>query len=350
MRIYTITFCNTTNVGAALQEMALQNYLKEVGNEVKVVKYIPPIMKNAQTMFSGNLIKTIALFPFNLFRRYKYWEFARVFITYTPKCNCSMDISFLQQPDLYIAGSDQIWNPEMLKWDDGFFLNFTTKAAKASYAASMGVDKLDKHTIEKVASFINEYKMISVREYNLKQELEKKKNRKISLVLDPVFLLEKEYYTKIAIIPKFKDYILIYEAEINDNLARIAKTIAIKKNLKIIQINRLNNRYRVDCVVPVVSPTEFLGLIENASYVVTNSFHAVAFSIIFEKNFCTVKLKKRSVRIESLLKLCKLESRIMDADNVNCITDTINYSQINILLEKAKDDSKKYLKQLLARV
>lgn len=352
MKIYTITFSCTTNVGAALQEFALFSYLKNLGPDVKVVDYRPKVLtKNTQLSNRFKhittipaLVRALGLLWLDIICKIKFHNFTLKNIATTTRCYTANDIEQLPQPDLYICGSDQIWNPEITNYDNGFFLQFDTTALKSYYAASIGKDSLSEAEVKNIIKRVSLINLISIREDVIKKILPDLTNA-VS-VLDPVFLLNKESYIKIESLPRYKNYILVYEAEINKNCADIAKHLSLKYNLKTIQIKRINNRYKLDKVIATVSPTEFIGLIHHANIVVTNSFHGVALSIILEKSFYYVALKERSERVKNLLNIGNICHR-----EVNSIQDLnyidIDYSIVNKNLEKSIDQSKQFIKDLL---
>lgn len=348
--IYTITFCNTTNVGAALQEYALQRYLQLMGHHVIVINYIPKIMASSQSLFIPileansiqEIVKTLLLFPIKIRRKVKFWKFSNQYINLSSLCRNEKDIERLIQPDYYIVGSDQIWNDELVNWEKGYFLEFQTSAKKIAYAASAGKDEFSLKFLQKLKGKVEKFDKISVREDNLEKSLKSIDLLQVKQVLDPVFLLPKEHYQGILKRPKVKNYILLYEAEINEECILVARKLKEKYGLKIVQINRINNRYGVDRLYPCVSPTEFLGLVQYADFVVTNSFHAVAISLILEKQFWVIKLKKRFSRLESILKIVQCKNRIIDNTLVD-LEEKINYTFIKERLISRKNESIKFL-------
>lgn len=354
MKIYTLTFCNTTNVGASLQEYALQKYLQLKGHEVTVVNYIPPIMAKSQSVWGDFFenrtalifLKGMVLFPVNMYKKIKYIRFSNKYVNLSPVCKNTSDIEKLVQPDMYIVGSDQVWNDELVCWADGFFLNFRTSAQKVSYAASAGKDIFSKKYLYQLKKKIGNYSGVSVREEALQKALTDAGMQEVKQVLDPVFLLSKKHYEVMLVKPRIHDYILLYEAEVNKNCILIARILAKQFHLKIVQINRINNKYHVDRLYPCVSPTEFLGLVKYADYIVTNSFHAVAFSLIFEKQFWPIKLEERFSRLESILKAAGIENRVLNGVKINT-TDQINYKVVNKNLKRMRQESVNFIKQIL---
>ena len=325
MNIYIITFSHTTNVGAALQEYALYKFLKIKGYDVKVVDYIPKVIRKKQSVWenviqSKNLlqaIKGMLMIPLKIVRKAKFDSFSKRYIELTAVCKNSFDLEKLKQPDIYLVGSDQVWNLELVGIDPGYFLQFRTTAKKAAYAASAGEDRFTQEFKENLKANTNDFSAISVRERILKQAFHDLGNNSVCQVLDPVFLLSKKQYEKILRKPKLRKYILVYEVEHDKRCINVAKKLAEYHGLKVVQINRIQNKYHLDKLYPCISPAEFLGLVQYADYIVTNSFHAVAFSLIFEKQFWVIKLQERFSRLESILEIAKLENRVIVNSNVN---------------------------------
>lgn len=354
MRIFTITFCNTTNVGAALQEYALQKYLQMQKYDVKVVNYIPQFMAENHSALAGviksknssQFVKGLVLLPVKIKRKIKYWRFSKKYIVLTGICKKVGDIEKLEQPDIYIVGSDQVWNDELVNWDPGYFLQFKTTAQKIAYAASVGKDELSGEFLEDIKKRVQDFSKISVREESLKKAFDSIKMTSVKQVLDPVFLLSKEHYETILKKPKAEHYVLLYEAEVNEQCINVARKLSKSYGLKIVQINRINNKYRVEQLYPCVSPTEFLGLVKYADYIVTNSFHAVAMSLILEKQFWVVRLKERFSRLNSILKMAGIEDRIVSNTELD-FTSNIDYGIVNENLRQKKKESTEFLKNAI---
>ena len=336
MKINIITFNYALNVGASLQEYALYTYLKNLGHDVKVVDYRPEYLIKKRP--KNKLLYLLFLLNRGGFNRFqKRIEKTRV-------CKNIQDLETLSDPDVFICGSDQIWNPEITQYDRAFFLDFNTKAKKIAYAGSVGKDILNEYEKKQIIDLTNNLQEISIREEELLAQIPEFKERSVTVVSDPVFLLKKDEYEKIAYDTHLKKYVLIYEAERNPKCAELAKIIAEKKKLQTIQINRINNRYQVDKLIPCVCPERFLGLIKSADYVVTNSFHGVALSIIMEKQFLYIPLKERASRVNTLLNKCGLKNRT----NIDeCINQNINYTEINKKVDFYKESSEQFIKKVL---
>ena len=351
MKIYIVTFNFTHNLGATLQEYALFKYLHNLGKDVYVVDYRPESMKKrrywSRGLNVGNLIKKLYLLPRYLRKVLAFNKFSIRFIRLTSRCNNVIDIEKLPDAGLYICGSDQIWNPDITGgFDSGYLLNFRTNVKKIAYAASYGKDYCNDEDVDTILRLTKEYNAISVRESNLKDRLEEKGGKDISHVLDPVFLLSKDDYEKIEKKPNIKGYVLIYTMAKDKRCVEIAKTIGEIYNLKTVYINLLRNTYNVSKAISQISPEEFIGWVNHADYVVTNSFHGTAMSILLGKQFYCTPLQERGSRIVSILAKLGLESRIITEIDNRTIND-IDYDKVNKALEKEIKVSKEFLERAI---
>ncbi|MBR5316980.1 MAG: polysaccharide pyruvyl transferase family protein [Lachnospiraceae bacterium] len=353
-KVYTITLSTATNYGEVMQEYALHSFLQEMGCDARVIDYRPQIRKKADSLIYSLLkatsltqkVKMILLFPFQLIRRWKFSKFREKYIKMTSKCYSASDIEKLPQPDAYITGSDQVWNPEITAYDAAYFLEFDTLAHRASYAGSIGNDIINEEEKKKLFQKISQLDCISVRESKILELIPELMTLDAKCHLDPVFLLSKEAYIAIAKKPKISRYILVYEMSSNPQIKIVAEKLAQKENLQIVQINMIRNKYKFDRVISNASPQEFLGLMYYADYIVTNSFHGVAFSIIMNKKFFVLPLQMRSARIENLLYQLNLEERVVkDINNIE--VEKIPYECVNKKIMELRNNAKNYLDQVV---
>lgn len=194
--------------------------------------------------------------------------------------------------DVFISGSDQLWNPNTFY--SPYFLDFVTdNKKKIAFAASMGVNALSTHQEKKLLPLINRFDLISVREKKAKQILEKCiPGMEIKVVLDPVLLLDTSEWNQIAkTLIKDRKYIYAYFLGERQRNIRLAKKTAQILNLPIATVPYIYRRYNGfdhkfgDIRLYDAGPCEFLGLIKDAEFILTDSFHAAVFSVIFQKPF-----------------------------------------------------------------
>lgn len=319
-KVGIVTFHRADNYGAVLQNYALQ---KAVGDwcNIETVNYkcdflekpysIPPFSEA-----SPNLVKKILnhmRFLFNIKRfcrlRDGFEQFRKKYLKVSKEYKQHDLISNSNDFDVYIAGSDQVWNDKITNADIVYSLGFETKAKKVSYAASAGsIQMISGQTLNN----ISQLDYISVREKDLQEYLVGAVQKRVSLVVDPVFLLSKENWEELLPKSKTKDkFIFTYSvSEMTEDVVKVAKHIARQNNMKIYHIDHsLKYGARGSCKYGA-GPLEFVTYIRDAEMVIASSFHAVAFSIIFEKKFIVIPTKKTVSRIESLLQIVGVEENM----------------------------------------
>lgn len=368
MKIKTITCQRAINHGANLQAYALMRYLESLGNDVEIIDYYPDWFKPFRPFYCGTkkyaknpVLKAVYIFAkfpgrvkeyikykkslrkanFEIFRD-KYYKLTDTY--------CSFKELKANPPkaDLYIAGSDQIWNTMMNNGKDpAYYLQFAPKeTATATYAASFSVSEIPDELKEKIKSYIKSIDYISVREKTAIKILEDLGVKRGQVVLDPVFLLDKEQWNEIVSDKVFNEkYVLVYDFENSYTVKDFAKQYAKKNNVKIYSLYK--NDYCDKCFEDY-GPDVFLFLIKNASFIISNSFHATAFSIIYEKQFAVIKRQEGiNSRIIDLLDSFGIYDRVVskyqDFDNIN-YESTIDKRQV--LIQNSKD----YLNHVLAEV
>ena len=262
--------------------------------------------------------------------------------------------------EVLIAGSDQIWNADYNEGFDGaYYLSFAGNNTKSfAYAASCGIESFYEAEIPLVIDLLNKMDGISVRESMMIPMLSSLGIDNANLVLDPVLLVDKSAWASLLKTCEriIKDrYLLIYILEEDTGLAvDHACKIADYLNLKTVMVSfghLWSNDRRVDYYLKYQNPIKFLNLMYNADYVVTNSFHGMAFSIVFNKQFFAFERKKYNSRLESLSKLFHLENRLVSSnEDFNLLFDQsngIDYSEVNNLLENMKKQSEIFLNQIV---
>lgn len=238
----------------------------------------------------------------------------------------------------------------MTNGDKNYFLSFVNNNSNCySYAASIGGSIIEDEQIFKneLVKFTN----ISVREYSLQHKLQQLLNRKIEKVLDPVFLLEKKDWLKLVKDKNIKtDYIFVYVLH-EKNVYKIAERIS---NLTGLSVICLQNKLKAPIKAKNVGASgieDFLYYIANAKYVVTDSFHGTAFSIIFKKNFKIVmkkELKDLNERVISILNEFNLEDSIIDLeDSDDKLLENTIFKNSEEKIEESRESSKKYLREIL---
>ena len=364
-----ITLHRVVNYGSVLQAYALQKKISDLGYDVAIIDYYPRRLtmigmliriKNKSNKFKKNFIlRNIArliIFPSYILRFNVFFKFLKKYISMTKKMykthndivNAKFDF------DIYCTGSDQVWNSGWNeKFDYPYYLDFApNEKKKIAYAASFGKNELDKNEIDLTKKYLSRYNSISLRELSGVKIVENLGIKNSVNVLDPTLLLDGNEWRKISS-NKFKNekYILVYNLNRNKNIDNYAKNLSKKTKLKIKFISyQLHEFYKKGKIYCNPNVEDFLALIDNAKYVITDSFHATAFSINFNTQFIIVYPGKYSTRLQSILKILDLENRVAKNEyDLSIIKNNIDFEKINYLMSNQRKKSIDWLNQALKK-
>lgn len=356
MRIGVYTIHADTNFGAQIQAYATQRFLKEHGLEAEIVNVMTPIQENRMNYrFSWMDIKGFILNIMRVIRpsvRKKICNMHKFHSLMSLSKRYFSEDEYIKCPqnyDVHLVGSDQVWNIENVKDDIPFyFLSFLPKTSKkVSYASSFGCEKIKEDVLLKLKNPLSSFSAISVREKSGAELVSKIINHPVKCVLDPTFLLNAEQWN--SILPKEriypKKYILYYGFDNSANsYAMISETKRILGYPLVGVSVSLTSPYRFDHFEMGAGPLEFLRLIRDAEFVVTSSFHGMALSINFQKNFLVLKHGTRMTRMESALETLGIENRIAGsvADVEPIVKNDIDYKGIANKMAAEIQNSKKW--------
>lgn len=360
-KVGILTFHSADSYGAVLQAFALQAFLISRGYCVEVINYTPHYLLKPYKLFSqlnitksGQAIFRNILFPLNIPLRYIRSRLFSKFRLQSLKLSSHRyykPFSENNDYDIYIIGSDQIWNPSITKGlDDMFWGNFKIKdgAKKITYAASSSFYNYNDKDKKDIEFYLNAFDGISVREYKLQKYIYEKFNINSHVVCDPTFLVERESWDEIATNPNVEKYVVVFFS--NKKTLDIANNVASRKGLQVISIHTELANLPLGKNEKIDSPYDFVGLFKYADFVVCSSFHALAFSLIFNKNFCMVGAGGSvDSRALSILERFKLSDRyVLDSNNIDDIIDrSIDYSNINTQISLFREESRNYLHNLI---
>ena len=365
----TITCHDVCNHGASLQACALAAYLLEHGCQARIIDYLPDYLRHEASYwrvpnpawagsFLRRMIYRIVKFPRNrLFarRRTAFDRFNQHYLPRTDRRWFSSEQLREEPPraDLYICGSDQIWNPHFPNGRDGaFYLDFAPdEARRISYAASFATESIPAQWRESIKERIGKLDAVSVRESSGVRILSEM-GIEARTVVDPVFLQPRIFWEKIAEESplarslKSQKYVLLYRFEGDDATAAAARRMADRQGLKLFSINgdalaeRSFDRY---------GPETFLTLIQNAQVVVATSFHAAAFSITFHKEFFIARRREAiNTRMADLLASLGLDGRLIDPERLPSSGSDISWTEVERLLEQQRARSEDFLRENIA--
>jgi hypothetical protein len=363
-----LTFHWAPHVGAYLQAYALYNVLRSFNFDVTVINFLPKLctivkpttnlrdlLLKYHYIVSGerSLPSTIRGVAGEILTQLFYLGFERRKKAVYETCTALMKLSkrvlslnelrdVINTLDVVIAGSDQVWNPLYLRYSDyAYLIPFRLKnTRKIAYAASFGIDDLDSipsNLLNIYKVWLRDFDAISVREQSDVVFLSKLVGKEITHTLDPTLLLNNDWWSIHGVPPDARsldniaDYVFVYNLTYDmikpiepflNKLREKGLTILayymprpfpLKQCIEDIKhLVKIRNKLGIT-FVEYISPFEFLWLIKNAKYVITNSYHGTIFSILFEKNFIVIPPRGKSKRILDLLDLLGLRERAISA-------------------------------------
>lgn len=359
MKVGILTFHRAINYGALLQCYSLQEIMKKFGHDVFVINYAQKYIeaKSTKKISFKECIKSFILFwklP-SYFRSFRYIKKrANVSREFQKNFNLTRMIfdkdNIPNDFDVYIVGSDQVWSTVYTgkkDLDPIYGGNFFHKdnAKIIGYAISMNKKSLEIIPKEKLKTAGSRFSKLSFREKIIRDSFQKITGIKAQICLDPTLLTEEDMWDKfITENNKYSDYIFVYEVRQLDNnkklLSNAAKLMAKKLNCQIINASQ----YKTKSVYTV---NDFLSLIKHARCIITSSFHACAFSIIFRKPFYAYCLDDgHDERYVNLLYSLGLKKLLLTPDDLPTDVPNIDYEQVHSKLELLKLESLKYLQNI----
>lgn len=366
-KIEIITLQRVPNYGSVLQAYATQKVLENKGYQAEIINYFPERMttkamlrriKNKNNKLKHSLmLRTIArivILPSYYVRFKTFNKFTNEKLRMTKKVYHSCDELKIDVPeaDIYCTGSDQVWNSD---WNEGIdealFLDFVPNNKKCiAYSASFGKKELNDWEIDKTKELLKKYDNISLREKSGVEILDKLGIKGSTHVVDPTLLLDGNEWRKISS-KKFQNekYILVYNLNRNKKIDTYAKNLSKKTGLKVKYLSyQLHEFYKYGKMYCNPQVEDFLALIDNAEVVITDSFHATAFSINFNTDFVIVYPDKFSTRLQSILELTNLEDRVAKNENDLKIYDKkIDFEKINNIMKQEIKKSWDWLENAL---
>ena len=370
-KVGIMTWFQHRNYGTALQAVAMSEIIKKIGYSPTVIQYyydkVEPYdtaqrIKRIIRKAIGRLLST-GIPPYvSEEREIKFEEFLLNNLKFTNECRTLSELEALNDKfDCFVCGSDQIWGTAYFK--PHYFLDFVhDDRKKIAYAPSIGTPKMDDKKVGKeVARLCSSFAYLSTREEVGSKIIQDLTGRDVKTVLDPTLLLYKDDWNKLldtnSELPK-SPYLIAYMLGHNESHWKNIYAIADKLNLNVIIIPVFQKDLdRQGCITYPIGPAEFISLIKNSDYVCTDSFHGMAFSVIFGKQFTVFeRFKKHDVynqnsRIYNLTDKLNLSDRIFRKEaDIKMIDSKIDYERVSKVRKALVDDSVDYLKTALDAV
>ena len=363
MKVGILTFPNSKSYGATLQMYALYKKINDLGHDAEIINYFNAYMKAEKHIRkrSGKrtlresvkrlIANTIHIRLEKSFRRFEKKNMNLYPTKPVVDKSCLPEIG--KRYDIIICGSDQVWNPNITNNDVSYFLDFCSeKTRRVSYAPSFGISEFSEQFGCLIRSQIAALDSLSVREKAGRDYIANEFGRDAKIVCDPTMLLDAKEWTSLEVpYPTEKnEYILYYTVDSSNTLLKFAKELSKKTGLRLIYVggnfvramkNKDKNfEYAVD-----ISPSQWLWLVHNARYVVTNSFHGTAFSTIFRKSLYLEYPWRAHSRIDQIVSMFGAEDPVIK-EGV-CEPRDLNYSEFETGLVQLRGESMDYLKKAL---
>lgn len=354
MKIGILTFHRASNYGAVLQAYALTEILRSWNLDAEIVDYRCPEVENCHhpnKLFKRLSFPSACIHYYGKHKKFKNFDlFRQRKLHLSPKYDESNIDSLSNNYDLFISGSDQVWSKKYSGMDTTYLLDFEADTNKKfSYAASFGFTEFPENTKETYQNLLKQFYAISVREKSAVDLLQNQCNIDSYLCLDPTLLLGSDKWSTFCQPPKQdKKYILIYRVQPPKNLINYAKKLSEQTGYEIIYLNSSYTDHKELRHARFSTPEEFVGWFAHAEYVLTNSFHGTAFSIIFHKNLIVELQTQQSINTRSrdLLEICGLSNRVLPNDFQNFSLQEINWELVSEKLELEKEKSIAYLREI----
>lgn len=359
MKISIVTCQNADNYGARLQAFALSDWLARHGHEVEVVDYRPHYMDFRVKLLEwpGGSLRRWAKLILQWRRRARairrhamFSNFSTRHIPLSARCYHSVEALRSDPPkaDLYLAGSDQIWNTMFRNGRDAaFYLDFgLPETQRVSYAASFATRAIAPGWAGFVKERLGRFDRISVREASGVRLLHALGFEGCE-VADPAFLLSAADWDRLAEPGGAAGCILVYDVLGSRDLRHVAERLARLWHCRVVVLGAETRHYR-GTRLPYVSPERFVGLMREARCVVSNSYHATVFSMIYERDFLVVPREDGlNDRMTDLLDSLGLGLRMVSPDSADeLLTDAVDYTRVRAVLHEWRAESERFLENV----
>ena len=341
MKIATLTWYRGNNYGSILQAYALPTVVRSMGYDCEILAYTPTKIDNWKMKIKNRAFREFVEYKVNELcmkishrkvdaaagQLQVFESFRKEQMQISPICSTAEELRAANKRyDAFICGSDQIWNPSV--FDPVYFLNFVPEAhRKIAYAPSLGVSQIPVHVRNDMKKVASSFTMLSVREQKGADLLRELTGLNAKVVVDPTLLLTRQQWECIAKpvnADTKKPYLFCYFLSKNKEYMEHARRIATQWGLKIRMLPMVAADFaKPETIKTPVGPGEWITLIKNADFVLTDSFHCTVFSIIFGRSFYTLQrfaendVKGQNSRVHQLLQRSLLKERLLTDVSIN---------------------------------
>lgn len=365
LRIAIITFHRVDNPGAVFQAYALQEKLRNItGADVDILDYHSKEIEYSYRCIRWNalngihsILSELVTLPIRFLKRQRYALFRQKHLRLSRSVDAKTIDRINTEYDIFVVGSDQVWNPKYATQNPAFLLDYVREdKRKFSYASSFGVTTIPAEYRSMYRTYLSRFESISVREREGVKLLRNEINMGADIFVDPTFLLSAEQWIEFSGINaerKKEAYVLVYLAAFSQTALQFACDIAQTHNLKVIFLNDMLLKKANVAYKRAVSPRTWLQYFCNASIIVTNSFHGVAFSIILNKPFFVERLADTynvNSRIDNVLSLFGLEDRVINGIKGDGDYPQIDYDRVNQQLRIERARANTFLESITEKI
>ncbi len=352
MRVCGVTFIKTMNYGSCLQAYALQTVIdkQRIGGENCRYSLLPisDLKGYPSPSWKKKIMESAAYCLRGMFKQFenKYIHFA--------DCDSFKELDKLnEQYDAFVCGSDVIWNPRFNRNCDAYYLKFAKKYA-FSYAASFGRAEISDSEKTRLPDQLSQLREIGVREESGQKIIKKYTGRDAVVVLDPVVFLRKEEWDEIAEPKKLAEpYIFVYFTHQTEEIVQFYQKLSRMTGYRVIITTTGFTKSIKAKTLNMPTPQRWLRLLRDAAYVVTNSFHATAFSVIYHKQFFTVMKGEKTtginIRMYDFLRELDLLEHMLNHCPDRIDTNEIDFSDTDSKLDKIRQESMAFLQENLEK-
>lgn len=349
------------NYGALFLAYALERKITELGYDVETISWLPDEVRHPWKL---SMIRKTGIFHyfmrlgyFSVFvlpRQFSFRRFRKQMNTSIEKYVDSTLPMIADRYDKILIGGDQLWNCKVNYYNENNFLPFIhEKSRKLVYAASLAQDNMRAGFEKEFGRLASGFGYITTRETRGKEIIEELTGLPAPRVADPAFLLTAEEWSILAEEDKDakkKKYVFVYQVQSDKSVVRLAEKLSKENDLEIIYCPFPLRKHVKSVCKPYMSPEKWLYCMKNAEFVVTDAFHGLVFSLIFNKQFA-VEIsdygKDTHSRITSLLKLLHLEDRLFSEDIEADLSKKIDFDKVNEFINKDRDDSIKHIHAMM---
>lgn len=356
--------CNFTNYGSALQSWALATSVERLGCRPVLIDYCPDVLREANPLdpfkkmwdTDSESRRMCELTMPAIRENYRKFEgFYTNRFNRTGKKYTSSDFNDVvvdERLDGFVCGSDTIFCVDEFGMDDGYYAEYPCmKGRSVAYAASFGDSHFTDETCKILNARLQNFKVIGLRENQWIPYVRDQVEVPVEKVLDPTLLLRREDYDQLAISPKKSEpYLLLYARRYNPKMEQYAINLAKREGLKVVEISlRATNAEKGHEMRYDAGVEEFLGLVREAKFVVTNSFHGMIMAVHYQQPFVVFSREQCDRKIEEVLDLFGLRDRLLTSDVKMQICD-IDYNRVHQRIDEASDASRCFLSMELGLI